>query len=134
MATIDAPRAREKGFEAWLNEGAAELPLRVAVKRGHEQWYALLTQFDITGAGPTPHDAVNDAFELLFAYLRAYFEDGAQFADSFRPVPRSLRARIGAESLVGEALRRLSVRLPGPLTTEASYALPPGTLANLAHC
>lgn len=131
MATVEAPSAsRESEFVAWLS--SASLSVTVATKREHEQWYALLPQFDITGTGATVQDAVQDALELLIAYLRAYFDDGCDFQAAVRPIPRQLKIRIHTESLIGHALRRISEHVP--FASEDTYELPPGALASMSHC
>ena len=132
MATLDAPAASASAFDEWLRRETEDLVLEVALKRENDQWFALLTQFDITGVGESRTDAVRDSFALLFAYLRAYFEDGASVASALRPVPRSLRLRIEAESLFSQLARHVSMRIPSG--TESRYELPPGTLSNFAHC
>jgi hypothetical protein len=118
---------REQEFSAWLDD---DFSVHVAIKYEHDQWYALLLEFDITGCGGTRGAAVQDSFELLGSYLQAYFEDGASFADAIRPVPWRLRARIAVESMIGRPLRGLSLRLP--LASESTYTLPPGLL-RFAH-
>jgi hypothetical protein len=130
MATLDAETTQHE-FMDWLAQATEDLEVEVAVKREDGQWYALLMQFDITGAGATRHDAVRDAFSLLAAYLHAYFEDGAAFEEAVRPVPRSLKLRIVAESGVAHVVRRISEKIP--FASESHYALPPGTLPDLAH-
>jgi hypothetical protein len=131
MAIVDTPRASEPGFADWLLQ-ANDLAMTVAVKREGDQWYALLQQFDITGAGDTRAAAVKEAFELLLAYLHAFYEDGAPFADALRPIPASLELRIKTESLIASVARRVWERLP--LATESTYALPPGSLSNFVAC
>jgi hypothetical protein len=119
--------SREQEFSAWLDD---DFSFRVAVKYEHGQWYALLLEFDITGCGATRGAAVQDSFELLGSYLQAYFEEGAPFADTLRPVPWLLRARITVESMIGRPLRGLALRFP--LASESTYTLPPGLL-RFAH-
>ena len=75
--------------------------------------------------------AVNDAFELLFAYLESYFDDGAEFSEALRPIPRKLRMRIRIEATIARPLRGAMVRLP--LSDETTYALPPGLLPRFAQ-
>ena len=132
MGTLHVETAADRGFGEWLAADAGDFRLDIATKMQAGQWYALVPQFDITGAGETQVEAVRDALDLMFAYLRAYYEDGAHFDDALRPIPRKLRLRIGVESALGHLLRELSVRTP--LATESRYALPPGTLPDLAHC
>jgi hypothetical protein len=114
-------------FQAWLPD---EFEMRVAVKRENDQWFALHLEFDITGAGDSIADAVEQSFELLVTYLCAYFEEGASFEEALRPIPRALRVRIGVESALASALRHTMVHLP--LTDERTYSLPPGLLPRFA--
>jgi len=127
MTTLVETDQATARFAAWLPD---DLGLHIAVKREDEQWFALLLEFDITGCGATPGDAVAQSFELLMPYLQAYFEEGVDFEDALRPVPRALRSRIVIESMIGRALRRAMIHLP--LTDESTYALPPGLLPRFA--
>jgi hypothetical protein len=129
MTTLERTAQDEQvaHFAAWLPD---EFELRVAVKREHDQWFALQMEFDITGCGPTRADAVRQSFELLIAYLHAHFEEGDAFADAVRPIPRGLRARIILESTIARTLRRTMLRLP--LMDESTYSLPPGLLPRFA--
>jgi hypothetical protein len=131
MATIEAASAEVEPFVRWLND-VDDFAVDIAVKKEHGDWFALVLQFDITGTGATRHEAITEVLHLLFAYLRAYFDDGAEFAAALRPVPRSLRLRIEAETAVARLGRHVSAR--APFATEDTYALPPGTLANFAPC
>jgi len=110
-------------FQAWLPD---DFEITVAVKREHDQWYALLMEFDIAGCAGTRAEAVRQVFELLTAYLHGYFAEGAAFEDAIRPIPRRLRTQIALESKLARTLRRTALRLP--LTDETTYALPPGLL------
>jgi len=123
MTTSTVPDEQIARFGAWLPD---EFELHVAMKREGSQWFALLLEFDITGCGATRADAVRQSFELLTGYLQAFFEDGAAFEDTLRPVPDTLRFRIAVESAIARALRVTMLKLP--LTDESTYALPPGLL------
>jgi hypothetical protein len=123
MTTSLAADQQIADFDAWLPD---DLELHVALKREDSQWFALLLEFDITGCGETRAEAVRQSFELLTAYLQEYFEEGAEFGDTLRPVPGKLRLQITVESAVARALRRTMVKLP--LADESTYALPPGLL------
>src|SRR5215831_1130251 len=94
MAAPDAPSAG--AFRAWLD--ASGFSVDVVAKRDHEQWYAVLPQFDLAGQGESAQDAARDAIGLLIAYLRVYYEDGAAFEDALRPMPRADRLRLRAEA------------------------------------
>lgn len=132
MAVADDTREETRDFLIWLQEATQDFDLRVAVKYENDQWFALLTQFDITGAGDTTADAVRDALDLLFAYLRAFHAEGAPFSDALRPIPARLSARIAVESQFQRLARQLlKQHFRG---SESSYELPPGMLASLAHC
>ncbi len=129
-AVTTAEQAHSKNlarFQAWLPD---EFEMRVAVKRENDQWFALHLEFDVTGAGDTIADAVEQSFELLVSYLCAYFEEGAAFEESLRPIPRRLRLQIAVESMLASALRHTMVHLP--LTDERTYSLPPGLLPRFA--
>ena len=54
--------------------------------------------FDIADKGATKEEAVHKVAEGMATYLISYFEDGAPFSDALRPIPRSLRLRISAET------------------------------------
>lgn len=129
MATIEHTSQSEDvtRFAAWLPD---EVEVRVALKREHGQWFALQMDFDITGTGGTRGAAVRESFELLIAYLHAHFEEGAEFSDAYRPVPRRLRAQIVLESAAARSLRHVTSRLP--LANESTYSLPPGLLPRFA--
>lgn len=129
MTTLVAADEQMAPFEAWLPD---EFELHIAVKREDDQWFALLLEFDITGAGTTRADAVRQSFELLTPYLQAHFEDGSTFDDALRPIPRRLRLQIGFESALARTLRRTMLRLP--LMDESTYSLPPGLLPRFASC
>jgi hypothetical protein len=122
--SIDERAAR---LEAWLPD---DFEFGLALKREGEEWFALVMDFDITGCGPTRAAAVTDAFGLLGAYLEAYFEDGADFTQTLRPIPTQLRLRIKVESTLAKTLRRTALRLP--LRDEATYELPAGLLPRFA--
>jgi len=114
-------------FAEWLPD---EVELRIAIKRENDQWFALQMDFDVTGCGATRGDAVRESFELLIAYLHAYFEEGAAFDETLRPIPRRLRTQIILESALARTLRRTMLRLP--LANESTYSLPPGLLPQFA--
>ena len=123
MTTSVAADQRIADFDAWLPD---DLALHVAVKRENDQWFALLVEFDITGCGETRAEAVRQSFDLLTCYLQEYFEEGAAFADTLRPIPAKLRLQITVESAIARALRRTMLKLP--LSDESTYAVPPGLL------
>lgn len=133
MATVGAgvsSSSSAASFKEWMD--AEEFELGVAIRHEHGRWFALLIQFDITGTGGTRQEAISEAFALLFAYLRAHFDDGASFSSAVRPIPFGLRVRIEAEAFVASILRRISVRVP--FADESTYALPPGRLSKLNPC
>lgn len=119
MATAEAPSSdeRAKAFAAWLPEDAV---FRAAIKRTGDHWYALAEEFDITGMGETPNAALREMFDLIEAYLRAFFEEGRPFDDALRPIPLKLKVGIRAQSALGSLVRGLNGRLP----RERSYLLP----------
>jgi hypothetical protein len=94
----------------------------IGVKREGDQWFALLMDFDITGAGATRTEAIEQSLHLLTAYLLAFFDEGRAFKDAVRPIPARLRLRIIVESAVARRLRTALPRLERP--SEATYALP----------
>lgn len=129
MTTLEQTSQSEdlNRFAGWLPD---EVELRIAIKRENDQWFALQMDFDVTGCGATRGDAVRESFELLIAYLHAHFEDGAEFDDTLRPIPRRLRAQIVLESALARALRHTMLHLP--LASESTYSLPPGLLPQFA--
>lgn len=129
MTTSIGPDEQMAHFAAWLPD---EVELHVAVKHQNGQWFALVMEFDVTGCGDTRADAVRQAFELLMAYLHAYYEDGSTFDDAIRPIPLWLRYRIALESKLARTLRRTMLKVP--LTDESTYALPPGLLPRFVAC
>jgi hypothetical protein len=118
---------REARLEAWLPD---DFEFGLALKREADRWFALVMEFDITGSGDSRAAAVADAFGLLGAYLEAYFDDGADFSQTLRPIPTRLRFRIRVESMIAKPLRLTALRLP--LSDEATYALPAGLLPRFA--
>jgi hypothetical protein len=102
------------------------------VKREHDKWFALLVQFDITGMGDSPREALNEAFSMMVSYLHAFYEEGQPVESAVRPVPVALRARIELEGVFARILRAVSLRIP--LADESTYELPPGQLSKLALC
>jgi hypothetical protein len=130
MSVDTARRSKpdEQALNAWIDD---DFVLRVAVKCERGQWFALLMDFDITGTGSGPGDAVRDSFGLLGAYLEDYYEEGAVFADALRPIPKRLRARIRFESTIAHAIRHVASR--SSLAHESTYALPPGLIPSFAH-
>lgn len=88
-------------FARWLPR---YLDLRVAKKREGGRWFVLIANFDITGVGETSDDALDEAFSLLNAYLRAHFEDGTPFEQTLRPIPRRMRAAIHIATAISRLL------------------------------
>jgi hypothetical protein len=121
---VDGRAAR---LETWLPD---DFEFGLALKREGDQWFALLMDFDVTGCGQTRAAAITDAFGLLGAYLEAYFEDGADFSRSLRPISTQLRFRIKVESMLAKPLRLTALRLP--LRDETTYDLPAGLLPRFA--
>jgi len=122
----------DQAFQEWLSAAIDERPFEVAVKHEFDQWYATLIDFNITGVGTTPRDAISEVANLMFDYLRAYFEEGSSFEDALRPVPLPTRLHWRAEALVGYCVRRISRN--GLFGGESTYTLPPGALSSIAHC
>ncbi len=118
---------RAARLETWLPD---DFEFGLALKREGDQWFALVMDFDITGCGATRAAAIADAFGLLGAYLEAYFDDGADFSETLRPIPAQLRIRIRLESIIAKTLRLTALRLP--LTDETTYELPAGLLPRFA--
>lgn len=116
--------ADPRAFADWFDQ---ERAFALAVERREARWYALLMDFDITGVGATRQDAIEQAFDLLTAYLVAYFEDGQPFSAALRPIPRLLRARIRLETSIGRLVRRLGGRQLA-FASEDTYTVPPSLL------
>jgi hypothetical protein len=131
MATVDASND-VRTFEHWLEDGGADRVFTLALRRERGRWYAVLLDFDVTGTGASPHDAVEDTFGLLGAYLHAHFEDGAAFEDALRPVPRLEQLKMRAEAAVASIVRSISKRIP--FSSDGTYQLPPGALSSFVHC
>jgi hypothetical protein len=121
---VDGRAAR---LETWLPD---DFEFGLALKREGDQWFALFMDFDVTGCGATRAAAITDAFGLLAAYLEAYFDDGADFSETLRPIQAWLRLRIRIESMIAKPLRLTALRLP--LSDEATYELPAGLLPRFA--
>ena len=119
MPVQEATRERREptplGFAEWLPRW---LELTLAKKPERGRWFVLIEEFDITGVGSTPNDALDEAISLLMAYLEAHYADGASFEDTLRPIPRRLRLII----LAGVALHRLWPK-PQKLRPGAQHAL-----------
>ncbi len=116
--------ADPRAFADWLDQERAFV---LAVERREDRWYALLVDFDITGMGATRHDAIEQVFDLLMAYLVAYFEDGQPFSAALRPIPKLLRTRIRLETSIGRLVRRLGARRLA-FASEDTYTVPPSLL------
>lgn len=96
---------------------------RCATKREHDRYFALALDFDITGRGDSPEEAVAEMRELLGFYLGSYLRDGVPFEKTLRPVPRRLRMRIHLSSKILNLLDRIDSRLEDdlPLPRERNY-------------
>lgn len=116
--------ADPRAFADWFDQERAFV---LAVERREARWYALLVDFDITGMGATPQEAIEQAFDLLMGYLVAYFEDGQPFAAALRPIPTLLRTRIRLEAGIGRFVRRLGGRQLA-FASERTYTVPPSLL------
>lgn len=62
----------------------------LCVKEDHG-WTAILLDFDVAGAGTSPHEAVRDALARLDDYLELCFDEGLEFEEAIRPAPERLQ-------------------------------------------
>lgn len=122
-----------EAVEAWLPD---DFDFRVATRCEEGDWFALAIDFDVTGKGNSRGAAVRQMGELLAIYLATYFADGADFAETVRPVPASLRLRIQVESALGHLILRRLAALPlsRSLSREDNYILPVSEVAVHATC
>ena len=87
----------DPGFQP---EWPEEIRLKVWIKHEDDGLYgAMVEQFCIAGQGGTPDEALADARDLTISYLNSFVEEGASYADAYRPIPRSLRWKFHAENL-----------------------------------
>jgi hypothetical protein len=95
--------------------------VRLARRFEHGQWFVLIEEFDITGLGASPYDALDEAFSLLESHLHAHCEAGTPFEKTLRPIPRSLRLKIRAGGIVSRLLPE--ARRPGERRTLVSPSM-----------
>jgi hypothetical protein len=87
--------------DGWLPaSGAVWIKVEEAAP-GH--WEAVIPAFTISGMGDTPHDALENAFELLHDYFLLCVRDGKTYGEAFRPMGPGVYARIGRLAAAGAA-------------------------------
>lgn len=53
-----------------------------------DTWTALCLDFDITGSGNTPEEAIRQNLEAIALYLETCQKEGKEIASCYRPVPK----------------------------------------------
>ncbi len=69
----------------------------------HDQWYALVEQFDVAGVGLTPRAAIENAEELLNDYLALAASEGRSLKEAQRPISLSRKIRLRAIATLTKA-------------------------------
>lgn len=109
---------QEDPFWRWLERRT----VRLAVKRQHDQWYAIAPDFDLAGVGVSEDAAALDALRATYSYLRQHHRAGHTYREALRPVPFRVRFAIACGTLLYRVLRS---RAPRPFATdEARFYMP----------
>lgn len=98
----------QQSFRSWLESTVFD----VAVRRQHDQFYAVAERFDVAGVGKTEDEALRDLAGLLDAYLRSYFGEGRPFSEAVRAQSssREISLQGGLVGFVSQIVQRVFER------------------------
>lgn len=79
VAASAAPRS---GFAEWV-EGVR---VHTIVGKQHGQWYAVATDFSLSGMGPTMETACENLGALVECYMRSFYDEGTPLDQAIQPL------------------------------------------------